>query len=165
MSLLSHRYYLSPDGLTWTCAGKGREEMPEVTSVQDYARKLVHRLAEEIPGDDALRVRVWVGELTDDDAEAEVDVDYHWRDDVPSLLANVERRRKAVNLAEERARDLEAQAKAARAAVKRERDGLALAAYHASRGGAEQTAIVKSSGHERNWVRTTVRTVEARQAG
>ncbi|MCY0924249.1 MULTISPECIES: hypothetical protein [unclassified Streptomyces] len=47
--------------------------------------------------------------------------------------------------------------------TKARRAALAASVYVGATGGVAQTRIVKASGHERNWVRTTVRDVEAQQ--
>ncbi|MER6521847.1 hypothetical protein ABT246_33950 [Streptomyces sp. NPDC001553] len=164
MPLYTSRYYLSASGDpgTWSLGGQQREEAPEGVEPTDHARQVLDLLVATLPGDGGVRVRVWIGEAGTD-AEAEVDLCHPWTEDTEARLNDIARCRKAVDAAEAEARTLEALAKEARSRTKARRAALAASVYVGATGGVAQTLIVKASGHERNWVRTTVWNVEAQQ--
>lgn len=157
--IFSYRVYTSPDEKTWSRATEGFDNVPKDTDLSDYTRKLVARFDTMIEGDDAIRVGVWVGELTENDEDAEISLDFHWRDDVEFLLDQVRSRRNEVDRHESEVQSLKERLTKARYDLSQARVDLNISVYHASRGGALQTDIVDRSGHERNWVRTTVQAV------
>ncbi|MHC3394686.1 hypothetical protein ACLQ2E_35295 [Streptomyces lavendulocolor] len=164
MPLYTCRYYRSPDGAagSWSLGGQSREEVPTDITPVDYARRMLDYLVSVLPGDDGVRLRVWVGEAATD-AEAEVDLEHPWTADAEIRLDDIARCRHAVDQAEAEARRLEAAAKAARAELQKRRTALAASVYAGTRSGVPQTEIVKATRHERNWVRTVVRDVEAQR--
>ncbi|MFE9484520.1 hypothetical protein ACFYNM_38810 [Streptomyces spororaveus] len=164
MPLYTTRYYRSSSGApgTWSRGGQGREQTPEDVEPADYARRILDYLVSVLPGDDGVRVRVWIGEAATD-AEAEVDLCHPWTEDTEARLDDIARCRDAVAAAEAEARSLEAQAKAARGQLQERRAALSASVYVGTISGVAQTRIVGASGHERNWVRNTVRAVESQR--
>ncbi|WP_327389168.1 hypothetical protein [Streptomyces sp. NBC_01207] len=158
------RYYRSATGEagTWSHGGQSREDAPDDVEPIDYARRILDYLVSVLPGDDGVRVRVWVGEAATD-AEAEVDLCHPWTEDTQARLNDIARCSGAVAKAETEARRLEAEAKAARGQLQQARADLAASVYVGTISGVPQTQIVSASGHERNWVRNTVRTVESQR--
>ncbi|MFD6917948.1 hypothetical protein [Streptomyces virginiae] len=164
MPLYTTRYYRSAtaEAGTWTFGGQAREDVPDGIEPVDYARRMLDNLVSVLPGDDGVRVRVWVGEAATD-AEAEVDLCHPWTEDAEARLTDITRCREEVAKIEAEARTLEAEAKAARGRLQSARAALATSVYVGTISGVPQTRIVGASGHERNWVRTTVAAVEAQR--
>ncbi|MCX4808958.1 hypothetical protein OG594_46760 [Streptomyces sp. NBC_01214] len=164
MPLFTTRYYRSATGEvgTWAFGGQSRDDAPADVEPVDYARRMLDYLVSVLPGDDGVRVRVWIGEAATD-AEAEVDLSHPWTEDTEARVEDIARCRDEVANAEALARSLETQAKAARGRLQEARAALAASVYVGTISGVPQTRIVGASGHARNWVRTTVRDVESQR--
>ena len=161
MSLFTFRLLTSSDGENWAATEESTGDGGGLDAT-DFAVRTLEALAPHYDDDLALRIQVWPGTTAGLSTDAEVDMDFSERlRDHTYLLDRLRAGRRAVDTADRKVHSLEAETEQARADRARQRSAYAREVYDIYRTGLAQRKVADACGHQRNWVRITVSTVEA----